>query len=336
MSCLNCLNNPCDCCCKTTTTTTCTPPPPPPCPEDVCDEILFPECIVYNGEDLDCYGIKKGDNVKDILNIIFEKLNVLDCSCDFGPVVTQVFYPDTTTTTTTIFTSTTTTSTSTTTTSTTTLPPANSLCFKLSEEISGLECPNVIDPITINSGAGVDGKLSYTFEFEGVDYIIKWSSTEDRWELYDVTVPASPELVATLSQDTQYPLGSLKTSWVFEDGYEGLIITRTSCVSPICITITITEDPLDQIIFTLYPVYDILDNLPASSSVLKPVFINCNEDIKVQWNSFTDIYEIFVNDFKVGFTYSSNGVSNNWIILPNSVFDNLVGIETISGECPII
>jgi hypothetical protein len=323
MSCYNCLDNPCGCN-KTTTTTTCRPPLPPPCPEDVCDEILFPECIIYNGEDLDCYGIKKGDNVKDILNTIFEKLNILDCSCDFGPVITQAFYSQTTTTTT-----------NSPTTSTTTIPLPNSICFKLSEEVSGLECPNVIDPITINSGATIDGKFSYTFTFEGVNYTIKWSSVQNRWELYDLTVPANPVLVAHLSQNTPYPLGSLKTSWVFEDGYEGLLITRVSCVSPICITITLTEDPLDdEIIFTLYPVYDILDNIPASSSILKPVFINCNEDIKVQWNAFTNIYEIFVNGSKVGFTYSSNGVSDEWIILPNSIFTELFGIETVLGECP--
>jgi phage antirepressor YoqD-like protein len=171
---------------------------------------------------------------------------------------------------------------------------------------------------------------------KGVDYIIKWSSTENKWKLYDVTVPASPVLVATLSQDTQYPLGSLKTSWVFEDGYEGLIITRASCISPICVTFTVTEDPLDQISNTLYPVYDILDNLPSSTSVLKPVFIDCNESVKIEWNSFTNIYEIFVEGYKIGFTYISSGISNQWVILPNPVFDSLVSIETISGECPIL
>jgi hypothetical protein len=332
MSCSNCLQNPCDCCCKTTTTTTCRPPLPPPC-TDVCDEITYPECIIYNGEDLDCYGIKKGDNVKDILNIIFEKLNVLDCNCDFNSVITQVYYPDPTTTTST---TSTTTLAPTTTTSTTTLPVANSICFKYSENTSGLECPDYIDFITINSGAIVDGKLSYSFEFEGVDYIIKWSSAEERWELYDVTVPASPVLVATLSQDTQYPLGSLKTSWVFEDGYEGLIITRASCISPICVTFTVTEDPLDQISSTVYPVYDILDNFPSSTSTLKPVFIDCNENVKIEWNAFTNIYEIFVEGYKIGFTYISSGISNQWVILPNPVFDSLVSIETISGECPIL
>lgn len=64
------------CCCPparvgTTTTTTTTL-----CPDAIiCEEAYQSDCIIYNGPDLACYGIKTGDSVTDILNIIIAQLN---------------------------------------------------------------------------------------------------------------------------------------------------------------------------------------------------------------------------------------------------------------------
>ena len=62
--------NPCSCECgcasttstSTTTTTTCAGQP--------CDVVMDPNCIIYNGPDIPCYGIQTGDTAADILQII--------------------------------------------------------------------------------------------------------------------------------------------------------------------------------------------------------------------------------------------------------------------------
>lgn len=51
----------------TTTTTTCDGEP--------CEEAIDPRCIIYNGPNLDCYGIKTGDSAADILQIIINNIN---------------------------------------------------------------------------------------------------------------------------------------------------------------------------------------------------------------------------------------------------------------------
>lgn len=91
------------CCCPpvvststTTTTTTCLNGEP-------CDEAYESDCVIYNGDDLECYGIIKGMTITDIIGILISLL------------------PQCTTTTTTT-TSTTTTTTSSTTTTTTAIP----------------------------------------------------------------------------------------------------------------------------------------------------------------------------------------------------------------------
>lgn len=64
------------CCCPqapagTTTTTTTTL-----CPDAIpCEEAYKSDCIIYNGPDLACYGIKTGDSVTNIINIIIAQLN---------------------------------------------------------------------------------------------------------------------------------------------------------------------------------------------------------------------------------------------------------------------
>lgn len=135
MSCnnCNCNTNPCNCGCKSTTTTTCMPVSPEPC-YDLCDEVIVSDCVIYDGPNLDCYGIKNGDSVKSIFKIIFDKLNVTNCSCSFTSVIANwvpAIPPTTTTSTSTSTTTSTSTSTSTssstsTTSSTTTVPPTTS------------------------------------------------------------------------------------------------------------------------------------------------------------------------------------------------------------------
>jgi hypothetical protein len=114
------------CCCPqgpTTTTTTTL------CPDAIpCEESYQSDCIIYNGPDITCYGIKTGDSVTDILNIIISQLN---------PCTTTTTSTTTTSTTTTSTTSTTTTTTEapTTTTTTTAVPCIiNSYAFDISGE----------------------------------------------------------------------------------------------------------------------------------------------------------------------------------------------------------
>jgi hypothetical protein len=73
MSCNRCLNNcvdpnVCDCNCKTTTTT-CYPVAEKPCVK-TCDNIFLTDCIIYDGNDYECYGVKKGDKVYGINTIL--------------------------------------------------------------------------------------------------------------------------------------------------------------------------------------------------------------------------------------------------------------------------
>lgn len=107
------------CCCQkpavvtsstTTTTTICVG-------GEVCEEALDPRCIIYNGPDINCYGIKTGDSAADILQIIINNINCFDATT-------------TTTSTSTTTTSSTTTSTTSSTTTTTTAIPCN--CISIS------------------------------------------------------------------------------------------------------------------------------------------------------------------------------------------------------------
>jgi len=60
------------CCCPTepTTTTTTTL-----CPDGtICEEVIQSDCVIYNGFDLSCYGIKQGDSLTNILEILLDLL----------------------------------------------------------------------------------------------------------------------------------------------------------------------------------------------------------------------------------------------------------------------
>jgi len=105
------------CCCQPGTTTTSSTTTTTLCPNgEVCEEVVDPRCIIYNGPDLPCYGIKKGDSAADILEII---IDLFQCT-----TTTTTIAPTTTTSTTTSTTSTTTS----TTTTTTTIP---CLCYTI-------------------------------------------------------------------------------------------------------------------------------------------------------------------------------------------------------------
>ncbi len=91
----SCGDNPCGCqevvCSQCSTTTTSTTTLDPNC--EPCDEMYDCTCIIYNGPDLQCYGIYNGDNLCKILYIAASNLPEV---C----VVTTTTIPPTTTTTT--------------------------------------------------------------------------------------------------------------------------------------------------------------------------------------------------------------------------------------------
>ena len=74
--------NPCSCECgcasttstSTTTTTTCAGQP--------CDVVMDPNCIIYNGPDIPCYGINTGDTAADILQIIINNFACITTTTD--------------------------------------------------------------------------------------------------------------------------------------------------------------------------------------------------------------------------------------------------------------
>lgn len=65
-----------DCGCNTVPSTCCTTCSPitttttEPCVGEPCDELYNDECVIYNGPDLTCYGIKNGYTLTDIIEVI--------------------------------------------------------------------------------------------------------------------------------------------------------------------------------------------------------------------------------------------------------------------------
>lgn len=105
------------CCCQPGPTTTSSTTTTTLCPNgELCEEVVDPRCIIYNGPDIPCYGIKTGDSAADILDIIITYFNCLTTTTTTEIPIT------TTTSTTTTSTSTTSTTTSTSTTTTTIEP----------------------------------------------------------------------------------------------------------------------------------------------------------------------------------------------------------------------
>jgi len=298
--CNNCLDV-CDCNC--TTTTTCSPVAEQPC-ITICSDIYASECIIYDGEDNECYGVKKGDTIKDIIDKIIAKITPDNCSCQYGSAIIDFI--------------TTTTSTSTTT-STTTIPQ-NNLCFTLYQENN---CNFTVQEII--SGAFVNGKESYSFTYNSIDYTIRWSIVDERWELYLATYLAFP--LAYLESDSEHPIAPLKgdiltqpeLSWTMYGVDSILVTTRECCPEELCVLYT-TKDDSSQV--TIKSQYDTIASLPSQPLVLKHSYIGCivtpREVFKIEWNIFTGKYELTAsNGDPVGYTLEENLETTdyiNWII----------------------
>lgn len=320
----------CNCGCKVTTTTTCIPVAEKPCITYCGDEDLFSDCIIYDGPTFSCYGINTGDPIRKILDIIIEKINLYASSCSYGntSIIERI-----TTTTTTIA--------PTTTTSTTTSPPV-ALCFSTAGE-AGFSCFNENKQL-IPTSTIINGKVSYSVE--GTDLIIKWSIINNRWELYstlDLT-----DLIAYLETSENSPVGPLlavndnplNLVWQYPPDYLNIIvITRFNCPLPLCVTITNSIDANG--LYQLKSFYDTLDNYPSSSITTKPFYFSCaltGPSILIKWNSFTDNYELYIDDIKVAYSNTSNIETINqltWTTLPFTEYSDAV-IKSKLGDCPYV
>lgn len=71
--------------CSTTTTTTI------PCIGENCDELYDCECVIYNGGNLESYGVEPGSNLCEILNHLIDTITPgHSYSCEFSAEVNQV------------------------------------------------------------------------------------------------------------------------------------------------------------------------------------------------------------------------------------------------------
>jgi hypothetical protein len=84
MSC-NCnakYDNKIPCCCSTGTAVVCTTTQ---CPNtQPCNETVETNCVLYNKEH-DCIGITSGMTVTEVVNIILDKVNLIDCTTTIAP-----------------------------------------------------------------------------------------------------------------------------------------------------------------------------------------------------------------------------------------------------------
>jgi hypothetical protein len=332
----------CNCGCKVTTTTTCIPVAEKPC-MIYCDDLLLSECIVYDGPDLSCYGVNNGDTLEKILNLVIEKINLDASSCSYGNAAMIERITTTTTTAAPTTTTSTTSTTSTSTTTTTTLPPVP-LCFAMSGE-AGFSCFNENKQMTPTSNI-INGKVSYSIE--GEDLIVKWSIANNRWELHTTLAPI--ELVAYLQTTNNDPVGplllneenlvSLNLTWQYPEDYLNIrVTTRYTCPSPLCVTIT-NGDEINGL-YQVKSFFDTLDNYPGPSVITKPYYFSCTEvspSFTIIWNSFTNVYELFVNDIKIAYTNVSNIETLNyitWINFPMTDYSAAI-IKSKAGNCPIV
>jgi len=94
-NCDKCLNaQPCDCNCITTTTT-CIPVAEQPCIK-FCDDLFDTACVIYDGEDNECYGVYKGDTIKEILTKIIYSIIEEDCTCQYDNATIELITTTTT------------------------------------------------------------------------------------------------------------------------------------------------------------------------------------------------------------------------------------------------
>jgi len=66
------------CCCSQGSPVVCTTTL---CPDaQVCDQAIESNCVTYSGSDIDCLGIKSGMNVTQVMDLILEGVNLINCS----------------------------------------------------------------------------------------------------------------------------------------------------------------------------------------------------------------------------------------------------------------
>lgn len=287
----NCQNpQPCDCNCTSTTTVACQAVAEKPC-SVLYDELFLSDCIIYDGPDNSCYGVKNGDSVKKVFEIIFNKLQGQDCDCNFGNAVISPITDD-----------------------------PNTLCINIMTDSSNI-CQNVVNQ-SITSGVVINGKVSYQFIYQGKDYIIKWSNTSNRWEIFlgnNLSVP-----LAYLNSNTTYPIGPLapNISWISNTALSTLtyVSTRESCPQPICVSIY-----EENIQFNSY--YDTVYN-----NIYKHAYVSCTGNYTIKWNPFMLVYELFDGITKIATTTVGDLETTgyiNWLPV-----GEMSPIKSKKGICP--
>jgi len=88
-----CYETICPSCCPKTTSTTTTTTINPNC--EPCEEFYDCECVVYNGDNIECYGLSTGDNLCEILETLIQNLPSCQTTqpplnCSFTFTVTYV------------------------------------------------------------------------------------------------------------------------------------------------------------------------------------------------------------------------------------------------------
>jgi hypothetical protein len=232
-----------------------------------------------------------------------------------------------------------------TTTSTTTLN-LGSLCFNLAGEGRYATCLENNQTI-FNSGI-TNGKTSYTFNYTGYNLLIKWSITNDRWEIFETSYLASP--FAYLESSSNYPIGPLDSldfanpsslywttipSGVYNafGVTEIYVVTRIECPQEVCLTIQKSTGTQD-VTFKSY--YDTLDLVNPQSGT-NPYYISCpsTEGYSIKWNSFTNSYELYFGTSKIAFANAFNIetiTTLNWVVFP-AWTSEFLSIQSIVGPC---
>lgn len=173
--------NPCCCGCVTTTSSTTTTTT---CPGgETCEESFDPNCVIYNGPDLPCYGIKTGDSAADIMDIIIARIQ---CTTTTTTTVNPV-------STTTSTTSSTTTTTSSTTTTTTVCPVSLAVMLGHSQVSAAEACAAVqtqyyVAPgcLPLDNGCKIYTDVCLTTEVDNAGGIGYYSDGTTVWEYSDL------------------------------------------------------------------------------------------------------------------------------------------------------
>jgi hypothetical protein len=280
----------CDCNSTSTTTVPCGQVAEKPCSLQY-EDLFLSDCIIYDGDDNPCYGIKNGDSVKKVFEIIFNKLEGQDCDCNFGNAVISPV-----------------------------IPSSNSLCINIMTNSNNI-CDNVTNQ-SITSGIVINGKVSYQFIYNGLDYIIKWSNSLNRWEIFLGTNANVP--VAYLNSNTTYPIGPLapNISWISNTAFNSLtyVNTRQSCPEQICVNIANETFEFNSYYDTFY------------NNDYKHAYVSCTGNYNIKWNPFLMSYELFTGSTKIATTSVNNlETSNyiNWVILN----ENIPFIKSKKGIC---